>query len=63
MTRRSGSGPRPDRRLPQSRLDVRVHAGRVEVYEHYSEEASQKLVETLRCLGVRARRRFGSPCG
>lgn len=49
--------------LPRSRLDVNIHADRVEVYEHYSQEAAGRLRRRLRELGIRTRVVFRSPCG
>jgi len=58
--------PEPGRRnpsLPESLLEVRVTAGRVDVVEFYSHGRAAGLRLALRRLGLVTRQDFESPCG
>lgn len=62
--RAAAARPRPEPSgLPESFIEVRVAAGRVDVIEFYSHGRSARLREVLRRLGLETRPEFDSPCG
>ncbi|MEX2356029.1 MAG: hypothetical protein WD535_03240 [Thermaerobacterales bacterium] len=47
----------------RSFLEIGVFPGRLEVYEHYGDQATEALAAALARYGVRVTKRYSSPCG
>jgi hypothetical protein len=51
------------RARPRRLLEVAVFDGQLDIVEHYGDGDAERLAELLLTFGLKAERRFHSPCG